>query len=58
MMYHLDRNNKVRQEDIPRPFICRECGRSFRDLTSLQKHMIIHQVRRERLMEEIKGSVR
>uniref|UniRef100_A0A671SYS5 Zinc finger protein 644b n=1 Tax=Sinocyclocheilus anshuiensis TaxID=1608454 RepID=A0A671SYS5_9TELE len=55
MMYHLDRNNKVRQEDIPRPFICRECGRSFRDLTSLQKHMIIHQVRRERLMEEIKG---
>uniref|UniRef100_A0A671K7V3 Zinc finger protein 644-like n=1 Tax=Sinocyclocheilus anshuiensis TaxID=1608454 RepID=A0A671K7V3_9TELE len=55
MMYHLDRNNKVRQEDIPRPFICRECGRSFRDLTSLQRHMIIHQVRRERLMEEIKG---
>ncbi|XP_026069634.1 zinc finger protein 644-like [Carassius auratus] len=55
MMYHLDRNNKVRQEDIPRPFICRECGRSFRYLTFLQKHMIIHQVRRERLMEEIKG---
>ncbi|XP_046905931.1 zinc finger protein 644 isoform X2 [Hypomesus transpacificus] len=55
MIYHLDVRNQVRQENVPRPFICRECGRSFRDHSSLSKHMIIHQERREKLMEEIKG---
>ncbi|XP_062308242.1 zinc finger protein 644 [Osmerus eperlanus] len=55
MIYHLDVHNQARQESVPRPFICRECGRSFRDHGSLAKHMIIHQERREKLMEEIKG---
>uniref|UniRef100_A0A8C7GTB6 Zinc finger protein 644 n=1 Tax=Oncorhynchus kisutch TaxID=8019 RepID=A0A8C7GTB6_ONCKI len=57
VMYHLDgQNHQVRHhEKVPRPFICRECGRSFRDRSSLLKHMIIHQARREKLMEEIQG---
>lgn len=54
MMYHLDRHNQVEQTSILRPFICKECGRSFCEHSSLQKHMLIHQVQRERLMEEIK----
>ncbi|XP_064194245.1 zinc finger protein 644-like [Anguilla rostrata] len=55
MMHHLDGNSQFRHMNVPRPFICRECGRSFRDRNSLLKHMTIHQERREKLMEEIKG---
>ncbi|XP_070775192.1 zinc finger protein 644a [Enoplosus armatus] len=39
----------------PKPFICRECGLSFRQSGSLIEHMSIHQEKRERLTEEIKG---
>ena len=28
MIYHLDVHNQVRQENVPRPFICREIGRA------------------------------
>ncbi|XP_061098293.1 zinc finger protein 644-like [Conger conger] len=55
MMHHLDGGSQFRHMNVPRPFICRECGRSFRDRNSLLKHMTIHQERREKLMEEIKG---
>ncbi|XP_071782341.2 zinc finger protein 644-like [Centroberyx gerrardi] len=55
MMYHLDRHNQVHYENVPQPFICRECGRLFCDSNSLMKHIIIHQDRLEKLMEEIKG---
>uniref|UniRef100_A0AAY5L606 C2H2-type domain-containing protein n=1 Tax=Esox lucius TaxID=8010 RepID=A0AAY5L606_ESOLU len=41
--------------NMPKPFICRECGQSFRFRNSLLRHMTTHQERRERLMEEIKG---
>ncbi|KAM6963098.1 zinc finger protein 644 [Aplochiton taeniatus] len=56
MMYHLDEHNPGHPENVPvqRPFICRECGRSFRDGNSLVRHIIIHGERRQRLMEEIK----
>ncbi|EPY76426.1 hypothetical protein CB1_001428023 [Camelus ferus] len=37
-----------------KPYACRECGRTFRDRNSLLKHMIIHQERRQKLMEEIR----
>ncbi|XP_026882146.2 zinc finger protein 644 isoform X1 [Electrophorus electricus] len=50
VMYHLER-----QGNRPRTFICRECGRSFCEHSSLQKHALIHQAQREKLMEEIKG---
>lgn len=39
----------------PKPFICRECGQSFRQSGSLIEHMSIHQEKRERFTEEIKG---
>lgn len=54
MMYHLGWHNQLGQASILRPFICKECGRSFCERSSLQKHTLIHQVQRERLMEEIK----
>lgn len=55
MMYHLGKNNQVKCEDVSQPFICRECGRLFCDSSSLMRHIIIHQDRLEKLMEEIKG---
>ncbi|KAM3875788.1 zinc finger protein 644 [Diretmus argenteus] len=55
MMYHLDGHNQVHYENVSQPFICRECGRLFCDSNSLMKHIIIHQDRLEKLMEEIKG---
>ncbi|KAM9482242.1 zinc finger protein 644 isoform 1-T3 [Clarias gariepinus] len=54
MMYHLDWHNQVGQVSSLRPFICKECGRTFCEHASLEKHTLIHQVQRERLMEEIK----
>ncbi|KAM9349089.1 zinc finger protein 644a [Symphorus nematophorus] len=56
--HHLHRHVKshVDPPDIsPKPFICRECGQSFRQSGSLIEHMSIHQEKRERLTEEIKG---
>lgn len=38
-----------------KPFICRECGQSFGQSGLLIEHMSIHQEKRERLTEEIKG---
>ncbi|XP_074492583.1 zinc finger protein 644 isoform X1 [Sebastes fasciatus] len=55
MMYHLGKHNQVNSEDVSQPFICRECGRLFCDSNSLMRHIIIHQDRLEKLMEEIKG---
>ncbi|XP_010014824.1 PREDICTED: zinc finger protein 644 isoform X2 [Nestor notabilis] len=48
MMYHLDGNSHFRHLNVP------SCGRTFRDRNSLLKHMIIHQERRQKLMEEIR----
>ncbi|XP_035025083.1 zinc finger protein 644a isoform X1 [Hippoglossus stenolepis] len=39
-----------------KPFICRECGLSFRKSGSLIEHMSIHQGKRARLTEEIRGT--
>ncbi|XP_040897142.1 zinc finger protein 644 [Toxotes jaculatrix] len=55
MMYHLGRHNQVNSENVSQTFICRECGRLFCDSNSLMRHIIIHQDRLEKLMEEIKG---
>ncbi|XP_035502739.1 zinc finger protein 644 isoform X2 [Scophthalmus maximus] len=55
MMYHLGRHNQVNSENVSQAFICRECGRLFCDRNSLMRHIIIHQDRLEKLMEEIKG---
>uniref|UniRef100_A0A3B4ZTV6 C2H2-type domain-containing protein n=1 Tax=Stegastes partitus TaxID=144197 RepID=A0A3B4ZTV6_9TELE len=55
MMYHLGKHNQVNSENVSQPFICRECGRLFCDSNSLMRHIIIHQDRLEKLMEEIKG---
>ncbi|XP_035509674.1 zinc finger protein 644 [Morone saxatilis] len=55
MMYHLGKHNQVNSENVSQPFICRECGRLFCDSNSLMSHIIIHQDRLEKLMEEIKG---
>lgn len=55
MMYHLGQHNQVNSENVSQPFICRECGRLFCDSNSLMRHIIIHQDRLEKLMEEIKG---
>nr|XP_046265691.1 zinc finger protein 644a [Scatophagus argus]XP_046265692.1 zinc finger protein 644a [Scatophagus argus]XP_046265693.1 zinc finger protein 644a [Scatophagus argus] len=55
--HHLHRHMKshVDLPNIsPKPFICRECGQSFRQSGSLIEHMSIHQEKRERLTEEIK----
>ncbi|XP_051255706.1 zinc finger protein 644a [Dicentrarchus labrax] len=56
--HHLHRHSKshVDPSNIsPKPFVCRECGQSFRQSRSLIEHMSIHQEKRERLTEEIKG---
>uniref|UniRef100_A0A3Q1BLI2 C2H2-type domain-containing protein n=1 Tax=Amphiprion ocellaris TaxID=80972 RepID=A0A3Q1BLI2_AMPOC len=55
MMYHLGEHNQVNSENVSQPFICRECGRLFCDSNSLMRHIIIHQDKLEKLMEEIKG---
>lgn len=55
MMYHLGKHNQVNSENDSEPFTCRECGRLFCDSNSLTRHIIIHQDRLEKLMEEIKG---
>ncbi|XP_053293362.1 zinc finger protein 644a isoform X2 [Pleuronectes platessa] len=39
-----------------KPFICRECGLSFRKSGSLIEHMSIHKGKRARLTEEIRGT--
>ncbi|KAM9845385.1 zinc finger protein 644a [Aulostomus maculatus] len=39
----------------PKPFICRDCGQSFGQSSSLIEHMTVHQEKRSRLTEEIKG---
>uniref|UniRef100_A0A4W4H4M4 C2H2-type domain-containing protein n=1 Tax=Electrophorus electricus TaxID=8005 RepID=A0A4W4H4M4_ELEEL len=39
-----------------KPFICKECGRAFFDHNSLLKHITIHQNKREKFVEEIKGT--
>lgn len=56
--HHLHHHMKshVDLRDIsPKPFICRECGQSFRQSGLLIEHMSIHQEKRERLTEDIKG---
>lgn len=55
MINHFDHSHQERQDGPAHPFICKECGRLFRERSFLQKHMLIHQVRREKLMEEIKS---
>ncbi|KAM7400962.1 hypothetical protein PAMA_005251 [Pampus argenteus] len=50
MKSHVDPSNIS-----PKPFICRECGQSFRQSGLLIEHMSIHQEKRARLTEEIKG---
>lgn len=54
--HHLHRHMKshVDLSNIsPKPFVCRECGQSFRESALLIEHMSIHK-KRERLTEEIK----
>lgn len=56
--HHLHRHLKSHVDSpniSPKPFICRECGQSFRQSGSLIEHMSIHQEKRERLTEEIKS---
>ncbi|XP_030016005.1 zinc finger protein 644a [Sphaeramia orbicularis] len=56
--HHLHRHMKshVESPDIsPKPFICRECGQSFRQSGALIEHMSIHQEKRARLTAEIRG---
>lgn len=55
--HHLHRHMKshVDSPNLPKPFICRECGQSFRQSGSLIEHMSIHQEKTARLTEEIKG---
>lgn len=56
--HHLHRHMKSHVDPpniSPKPFICRECGQSFRQSGSLIEHMSTHQEKRERLTEEIKG---
>lgn len=54
MMYHLDKHNQLNSENVSLPFICRECGRLFCDSNSLMSHIIIHQDRLEKLVEQFK----
>ncbi|XP_023137892.1 zinc finger protein 644a [Amphiprion ocellaris] len=56
--HHLHRHMKSHVDSptiSPKPFICRECGQSFRQSGSLIEHMSIHHEKRTRLTEEIKG---
>lgn len=39
----------------PKPFTCRECGQSFKHSGGLIDHMSVHQEKKSRLVEEIKG---
>uniref|UniRef100_A0A3Q3K0I6 C2H2-type domain-containing protein n=1 Tax=Monopterus albus TaxID=43700 RepID=A0A3Q3K0I6_MONAL len=55
MMYHLGKHNQVNSENVSQPFLCRECGRVFCDSYSLMRHIIIHQDRLEKPVEEING---
>lgn len=50
MKSHVDSPNKS-----PKPFICRECGQSFKQGSMLIQHMSIHQNKTARLIEEIRG---
>ncbi|KAM3866481.1 zinc finger protein 644a [Diretmus argenteus] len=55
---HLQRHMKSHVDPpymSPKPFICRECGQSFKQSGSLIQHMSVHQEKRARLIEEIKG---
>ncbi|XP_026168637.1 zinc finger protein 644a [Mastacembelus armatus] len=57
--HHLHRHMKSHADapnSSPKPFICRECGQSFRQSSSLIEHMSTHQEKRARLAEEIKGT--
>ncbi|CAF96371.1 unnamed protein product, partial [Tetraodon nigroviridis] len=40
----------------PQPFVCQECGQSFRQSSLLIEHVSIHQEKRERLGDEVKNS--
>ncbi|XP_071372982.1 zinc finger protein 644a [Centroberyx affinis] len=56
--HHLQRHMKSHVDPpnmSPKPFICRECGQSFKQSGSLIEHMSVHQEKRARLIEEIKG---
>lgn len=55
--HHLLRHMKSHDPPkiLPKPFICRECGQSFRQSGSLIEHMSIHQGKRTRITEEVKG---
>ncbi|XP_060940375.1 zinc finger protein 644a [Limanda limanda] len=48
--------SKSQSNVTQKPFICRECGLSFRKSGSLIEHMAIHQGKRARLTEEIRGT--
>ncbi|XP_040911266.1 zinc finger protein 644a [Toxotes jaculatrix] len=55
--HHLHRHMRSHVDSpniSPKPFICRECGQSFRQSGSLIEHMSIHQEKRARLTEEVK----
>lgn len=55
--HHLQRHMKSHVDlsnNSPKPFICRECGQSFRQSGLLIEHMSIHQGKRERFSEEIR----
>lgn len=55
--HHLHRHMKshIDTADMsPKSFVCRECGQSFRQSSSLIEHMSIHQEKRTRITEEIK----
>ncbi|XP_070701869.1 zinc finger protein 644a [Pempheris klunzingeri] len=56
--HHLHRHMKSHADPpniSPKPFICRECGQSFKQSSLLIEHMSVHQEKRERFTEEIKG---
>ncbi|XP_056276998.1 zinc finger protein 644a isoform X2 [Pseudoliparis swirei] len=56
--HHLHRHMKSHVDSpniSPEPFICRECGQTFRQSVSLIEHMSIHKEKTARLTEEIKG---
>uniref|UniRef100_A0A672J5B4 Zinc finger protein 644a n=1 Tax=Salarias fasciatus TaxID=181472 RepID=A0A672J5B4_SALFA len=57
--HHLHRHMKSHVEPpkiSPKPFICRECGQSFRQSRSLIEHMSIHRGKKTKLNEEIRDS--